>query len=130
MASLLTQSLTFTLPARASFTPPSFSISPPAIRFSGDSFRRRKLRGSTVVTRAGPSSSSYIFAFALPFSLLAITIFASLRIGERLDREFLEEMAMNEAIMETEEDDEDDIETYIQEEPALTRARNRPKREA
>lgn len=40
-------------------------------------------------------------------------------------------MAMNEAIMEADEDDDDDdIEPYKQDEPALTRARNRPKREA
>lgn len=42
-------------------------------------------------------------------------------------------MAMNEAIMEADEDDnedDDDMKTYGQEEPALPRARNRPKREA
>lgn len=47
------------------------------------------------MTRAGPSTNSYIFAFALPLSLLAITIVASLRIGERLDKEFLEEVMGN-----------------------------------
>lgn len=47
------------------------------------------------------------------------------------------QLAMNEAIMAAEEDDDDDEdaeegdnETSKQEEPALARARNRPKREA
>ena len=50
-------------------------------------------------------------------------------------------MAMNEAIMQSDEDDDDedddndddnddDAKTYAQEEPALPRARNRPKKEA
>lgn len=46
-------------------------------------------------------------------------------------------MAMNEAIMEADEDDDeddneddDDMKACVQEEPALPRARNRPKREA
>lgn len=86
----LTQSLPFTFPARASFRPPP---SPP-IHFASNSCCR-KPRGLTVVTRAGPSTSSYVFAFALPLSLLAITILVSLRIGERLDREFLEEVMGN-----------------------------------
>ncbi|XP_028789905.1 uncharacterized protein LOC114745901 [Neltuma alba] len=137
MATLLvsnSHSLLFTYAARLSFKPPQLPNST-AIRFAGDSCYRRKLRGLTAVTRAGPGSSSYFFAFALPFSLLAITIVASWKIGERLDREFIEEMAMNEAIMEADEDDDDgvdqdDIETYKQEEPALPRVRNRPRREA
>ncbi|XP_054816585.1 uncharacterized protein LOC129316277 [Prosopis cineraria] len=127
--------LPFTYSTRLSFKPAPL-LNSPAIYFAGDSCRRRKPRRLTVVTRAGPSSSSYFFAFALPFSLLAITIVASWRIGDRLDREFLEEMAMNEAIMEADDDDDDnddeegEIETYKQEEPALPRLRNRPKREA
>ncbi|KAK4285432.1 hypothetical protein QN277_002129 [Acacia crassicarpa] len=122
--------LLFTYASRLSCKPPPLPNTP-AIRFAGDSSCRRKLRGLTVVTRAGLSANSYFFAFALPFSLLAITIVASWKIGERLDKEFLEEMAINEAIMAAdEEDDEDDIETSKQEEPALPRVRNRPKREA
>lgn len=43
-------------------------------------------------------------------------------------------MAINEAMMEVDEDEEeeidDDVETYLQEEPVLPRGRNRPKREA
>ncbi|XP_061344008.1 uncharacterized protein LOC133289982 [Gastrolobium bilobum] len=122
----------------ASFRAPPLSRTP-ALRFSVAGCR--KPRVSTVVTRAGPSTSSYVFAFALPFSLLAITAFTSIRIAEKLDQQYLEEMAINEAIMEADEyedddedededdDDDNDMETYLQDEPALPR-RNRPKREA
>jgi hypothetical protein len=46
----------------------------------------------TAVTRAGLSTNYYIFAFALPFSLLAITIFASIRVADKLDRDYLQEV--------------------------------------
>jgi hypothetical protein len=36
----------------------------------------------------GPSTSYYIFAFALPFSLLVVTIFASIRVVDKLDRDY------------------------------------------
>jgi len=45
-----------------------------------------------VVTRAGASTSSYAFAIALPLSLLGVTIFTALRIGEKLDQDFYEEV--------------------------------------
>ena len=63
----------------------------PAVRFSGE-LGRRKTRGLSVVTRAGPSTSSYVFAFVFPLSLLAVTIFTSLRVDDKLEREFLEEV--------------------------------------
>ncbi|KAL2337108.1 hypothetical protein Fmac_011554 [Flemingia macrophylla] len=110
----------------------------------------RNRRGSAVAARAGPTMKSILFAIALPSSLLGVTILAALRMGDKLDRDWLLEMAKNEAAMEIDEfddenDDEDNddnndngvdeinsTETYVQqparqEEPAL---RNRPKREA
>ncbi|XP_031373450.1 uncharacterized protein LOC116188309 isoform X2 [Punica granatum] len=79
------------LPARASFTPRRMHMLP-AVRFSGDPFRQKRTRGLTLVAGAGPSSSSYAFAFVFPLSLLAATIFASIRISDKLDRDFLEEI--------------------------------------
>ncbi|MED6128593.1 hypothetical protein PIB30_099410 [Stylosanthes scabra] len=121
-------------------TPQPFPIPPPL---------RRTHRASTVAPpRAGPTSSSIAFAIGLPLSLLAVTVLTSLRIANKLDQQFYEEMAMNEAIMEADEDYEDDdededyyndaddegadddAETPIQQEPALPRTRNRPIREA
>ncbi|XP_010670384.2 uncharacterized protein LOC104887451 [Beta vulgaris subsp. vulgaris] len=101
-----------------------------SVRFPGE-LDRRKMRGISVVTRAGPSTSQLIFAFVFPFSLLAITVFTALRIGDKLDQKFLEELAMNEAIREAEEENDDVNETVFprKEEPALPRTRNRPKRE-
>ncbi|PSS19128.1 V-set and immunoglobulin domain-containing protein [Actinidia chinensis var. chinensis] len=92
-------------------------------------FCLRKTRGSSVVTRAGPGTNTYIFAFVLPLSLLAITVFTSIRIADKLDREFLEEIAVNQAIMEAEEED-GDAGMSFEEKPSLPRTRNRPKREA
>lgn len=95
MASLIfTSSVSLThsqpsIPTRA-FLPPHLS-NPPVIRFPGDPSRRRT-RGLTAVTRAGPNTSYYVFAFALPFSLLAITIFASIRVADKLDRDYLQEV--------------------------------------
>ncbi|KAK9192220.1 hypothetical protein WN943_020836 [Citrus x changshan-huyou] len=102
-------------------------------------------RGSNlkVVTRAGASSSSYVFAFVLPLSLLALTVFASLKLDDKLERQYLEELIINEAMKdqeeqqydedeEEEEEEEDDDQVLLEEklpEPALPRTRNRPKRE-
>ncbi|XP_009788855.1 uncharacterized protein LOC107800252 [Nicotiana tabacum] len=90
----------------------------------------KKSRGLSVVTRAGGgiSSTSYIFALIFPLSLLAITIFTSARIADNLDKKFLEELAVNQAIMEGEEDD-GIVVTPLEEIPATPRTRNRPKRE-
>ncbi|KAI3448821.1 hypothetical protein Pfo_005486 [Paulownia fortunei] len=91
--------------------------------------RKTSRRGISVATRAGPSSTSYIFAFVFPLSLLAITIFTSVRIADKLDEKFLEELAVNEAILEAEEND-DEVSISSKKEPTLPiRSRNRPKRE-
>lgn len=55
-------------------------------------FHHRKTRGLSLVTRGAPGTSTYIFAFFLPLSLLAITVFTSIRIADKLDRDFLEEV--------------------------------------
>ncbi|KAJ9190605.1 hypothetical protein P3X46_001790 [Hevea brasiliensis] len=119
-------------PVRASFKPMHLPTSP-ATRFAGDCQTRRRL---TVVTRAGPSTTSYVIAFVFPLSLLLGTIFTSIKIADKLDREYLEELAINQAIREADEEDgDDDVDFPIKDEvqqPALqgTRTRNRPKREA
>ncbi|CAL9108340.1 unnamed protein product [Musa textilis] len=103
--------------------------------------RRRRL-----VVRAGPpSTNSLIFAFVLPLSLLLGTIFTAARVADRLDEKYLEELAMNKAIMEEKEAEEDDGDKdgivaaeedgsiFPDEEEgvaAVPRVRNRPKREA
>ncbi|XAR63502.1 hypothetical protein NMG60_11023457 [Bertholletia excelsa] len=116
--------------------PPLLSFSSrPTTKSSSLRFCRRNTngRGSSVVTRAGPSTSTYVFAFVLPLSLLAITVFTSLRIADKLDKDFLEELAINQAIMEADQQDADadaDNNTSIEEKPAPRRIRNRPKREA
>lgn len=48
-----------------------------------------------VVTRAGASSSSYVFAFVLPLSLLALTVFASLKLDDELERQYLEAVCIS-----------------------------------
>ncbi|KAF9688742.1 hypothetical protein SADUNF_Sadunf01G0019700 [Salix dunnii] len=77
-----------TTPPRAFFKPLHLPTLP-AIRISNDPWRRR--RGLTVVTRAGLSANSYVLAFLLPLSLLAATIFTSIRIADKLDQDYLEE---------------------------------------
>ncbi|KVI00815.1 uncharacterized protein LOC112519495 [Cynara cardunculus var. scolymus] len=90
----------------------------------------RRSRGSLVVTRGGPpGTSTYIFAFVFPLSLLAVTIFTAIRISDKLDKDFYEEMAVNQSILEAEDEDED-VSTPTNEEPPRPRTRNRPKREA
>ncbi|PQP97009.1 uncharacterized protein Pyn_16329 [Prunus yedoensis var. nudiflora] len=127
MARLLvsnTASLTLSPPApssRALLNPPHVPKSP-ATRFSG-----RKARGLTVVTCAGPTTNQYVFAFVMPLSLIAVTVFTSMRIADKLDEDFLEEIAINQAIRETDEDDVVDM--SIEEKSALPRTRNRPIRE-
>ncbi|KAL4561789.1 hypothetical protein LXL04_033963 [Taraxacum kok-saghyz] len=87
-------------------------------------------RGSLVVTRGGPpGTSTYIFAFVFPLSLLAVTIFTAMNISDKLDRDFYEDLAVNQSILEGEDEDVD-IATPTDEEPPRPRTRNRPKREA
>ncbi|XP_022146328.1 uncharacterized protein LOC111015566 [Momordica charantia] len=112
-------------PPRLFFRP---STPSPALRFSCDP---RPLRLRLLTTRAGASTSSYIFAFSIPFSLILITVLTALKIGDNLDKKFLEEVTLNEAIMEADEENKDDnSEISFEPKPALPRTRNRPKREA
>ncbi|XP_010273322.1 PREDICTED: uncharacterized protein LOC104608894 [Nelumbo nucifera] len=99
------------------------------VRFSGYLGRRQNARRLEVVTRAGPSTSSLIFAFVFPLSLVAFTVFTSIRIADKLDRDFLEELALNQAMKDVEDNDEA-LPASVEEEPALPRTRNRPKRGA
>ncbi|KAI3739724.1 hypothetical protein L2E82_30135 [Cichorium intybus] len=90
----------------------------------------RRNRGSLVVTRGGPpGTSTYIFAFVFPLSLLAVTIFTAINISDKLDRDYYEDLAVNQSILEGEDEDED-VATPTDEEPPRPRTRNRPKREA
>nr|GLL24918.1 uncharacterized protein LOC109148092 [Ipomoea trifida]GMC82312.1 V-set and immunoglobulin domain-containing protein [Ipomoea batatas] len=89
--------------------------------------RGRKSRGISVVTRAG--SSSYIFAFVFPITMLAITVVASIRVADKLDQQYLEELAIEQSILETEEDDDGNAATSPKEEIEIPSKRNRPKRE-
>ncbi|KAJ0039134.1 hypothetical protein Pint_23852 [Pistacia integerrima] len=148
MASLLIpnslSSPTLSLPTAASSSCAYFRPSRmPFYQGLGSRFSPRT-RGLTVVTRAGPSTSSYVFAFVLPLSLLAITVFTSLRVADQLDQKFLEELIINEAMREEDEEDdeegrddgsdskEDEVKIFVEkvQEPVLPRTRNRPKREA
>nr|XP_027107054.1 uncharacterized protein LOC113727219 [Coffea arabica] len=89
---------------------------------------KKSSRGLSVVTKGGgPSSTSYIFAFIFPISLVAVTIFTAMRITDELDQKFLEELAVNQEILEAGEEDGDRISS--EEKPAVPRKRNRPKRE-
>ncbi|CAI0560305.1 unnamed protein product [Linum tenue] len=114
---------------RAAFKPPLLLHLPaqhPSLLLAGGGRRKKTERGWTVVRRAGPSTSSYIFALALPLSLLVFTVFTSIRIADKLDSDYLEELIevsgwvvlsgqleLNQAIMEAqgieyEEDNEDE----------------------
>ncbi|KAG5227670.1 protein SIS [Salix suchowensis] len=140
-----------TTPPRAFFKPLHLPTLP-AIRISNDPWRRRR-RGLIVVTRAGLSANSYVLAFLLPLSLLAATIFTSIKIADKLDQDYLEELEIIQAIKEADEEDDDsddgeeedddvdheeddgntaDISLEEELQPVLQRARtrNRPKREA
>ncbi|XP_039010025.1 uncharacterized protein LOC120138677 [Hibiscus syriacus] len=104
----------------------------PAVIAFYDDLTNRKRRGLQVVTRAGANANSYVFAAVLPLSLLAVTIFTSIKIADKLDKDFLEDLVVNQAVREAEEDDEGDNSISLDEivqEPVLPRTRNRPKRE-
>ncbi|XP_010938652.1 uncharacterized protein [Elaeis guineensis] len=146
-------------PAAATFFPsrPSSSRTR-ALALAGNLRGGRRRRERELVVRAGPpTTNSLILAFVLPFSLIAGTIFTSIRIADRLDEKYLEELAMNQAILEeneaaAEDDDEDEKEAEVAEKAitaaaaagvdgdgeillqkeeevaAVSRARNRPRR--
>lgn len=94
-------------------------------------FTKTRRRWTSLVTQAGLTSNSFVLAFALPLGLLVVTIVAAWRKGDQLDQKFLEELAINEAIREADEveDEDNDMVIPVPEEPARPRKRNRPKRE-
>lgn len=63
------------------------SLSP--VVFSGGLKSRRR---ASVVTGAVPGPNTYIFAFVFPLSLLVATIFTTMRISDKLDEDFLQEV--------------------------------------
>ncbi|CAM8920102.1 unnamed protein product [Rhodiola kirilowii] len=90
-------------------------------------------RGISVVTRAGPpTANTYIFAFLFPFSMLVATILTSIKIDQKLDQDFLEELAINEARMEVDGEEEPGTSKVAMpsKKSEAPRTRNRPKREA
>ncbi|XP_008800261.1 uncharacterized protein LOC103714683 [Phoenix dactylifera] len=75
-----------------------------ALALAGSLRGGSRRRERELVVRAGPpSTNSLILAFVLPFSLIAGTIFTSIRIADRLDEKYLEELAKNQAIVEENE---------------------------
>ncbi|XVE99868.1 hypothetical protein REPUB_Repub03eG0238700 [Reevesia pubescens] len=131
MASFCITSLPLYPPTKRASSRPLHVQTPAAVAFSGH-LSHRKTRGLTVVTRAGANTGSYVFAVVFPLSLLAVTIFASIRVADKLDKDFLEDLAINQAIREAEEEDAGDdgisLEDIVQE-PVVPRTRNRPKKE-
>ncbi|XP_076960542.1 uncharacterized protein LOC143636955 [Bidens hawaiensis] len=109
-------------------SPLSLSVTPR--KQSSCRFGRRRL----VATRAGPpGTNTYLFAFLFPLSLLAVTVFTSIQISDKLDRQFYQELEVNQSILEAEDEDEDEDEEVTpayEEPPSQQRTRNRPKREA
>ncbi|CAA7015254.1 unnamed protein product [Microthlaspi erraticum] len=92
----------------------------------------RRNRECSVVARAGPSTSSYLFAFAIPATLIAATVFTSIKIADKLDEDFLEDIALNQAIKAAEDGENAEGEISLDDlikEPVLQRTRQRPKRE-
>ncbi|CAH9118324.1 unnamed protein product [Cuscuta europaea] len=112
------------LPSIAS--PPSICNKAPILQLRSQ--RSQKRRGSSLVTRAG--TSNYIFAFLFPMTLLAVTVLISIRIADKLDQKFLEELVIEQSILESEEDDGDAAGTSPKEETKSSRRPNRPKRQA
>ncbi|CAN8273310.1 unnamed protein product [Cochlearia groenlandica] len=95
----------------------------------------RRVRDCSVVVRAGPSTSSYLLALAIPATLIAATVFTSIRIADKLDEDFLEDIALNQAIKAAEEEEKGEnakgeisLDDLIKE-PVIQRTRKRPKRE-
>ncbi|KAI3905593.1 hypothetical protein MKX01_036502 [Papaver californicum] len=131
---------------RTSFTSKSFSFQPLLSSSSSSSsnistqitthnlphhLHKQKKRGFAIVTRAAPTTANLIFAFVFPLTLLLVTIFTSIKIADKLDQDYVEELAINQAIMEGKDEKEDSLASLEEEEPAtVTRTRNRPKREA
>ncbi|MQL72408.1 hypothetical protein Taro_004736 [Colocasia esculenta] len=133
-------------PARASVPfPHRFPAAPTVHLGVPDRLHQRRQqqggRGDCLLARAGPpSTATLVFVFVFPLSLVIGTIFASARIAYQLDEKFLQELAMNKAIMEEKEEGEDEAPATLEDEQFITapmevasaapRTRNRPKREA
>ncbi|KAI3838043.1 hypothetical protein MKW98_008994 [Papaver atlanticum] len=126
---------------RTSFTPKSFYFQPLLSSSSSNlstqitthnlHHHKQKKRGFAIITRAAPTTANLIFAFVFPLTLLLVTIFTSIKIADKLDQDFVEELAINQAIMEGNDEKEDSLASLEEEQPAtVTRTRNRPKREA
>ncbi|EPS72126.1 hypothetical protein M569_02634, partial [Genlisea aurea] len=49
-------------------------------------------RGCGLRAGAGPSTVSYAVAFFLPVSLLVVTVITSIRVADKLDQKYLEEV--------------------------------------
>ncbi|CAH2077357.1 unnamed protein product, partial [Thlaspi arvense] len=114
-------------------------LPPPANNFldgvggAGGLCLTRRIRDCSVVARAGPSTSSYLFAFAIPATLIAATVFTSIKIADKLDEDFLEDIAMNQALKAAEEGENAEGEISMDDlikEPVIQRTRKRPKRES
>ncbi|OVA03692.1 hypothetical protein BVC80_875g5 [Macleaya cordata] len=132
-SSILLNNRTSITPNSLSFQPLLSSSSSPSnssTQITTNHHQNKKKRGLAVVTRAAPTTTNLIFAFVFPLSLILVTVFTSIRIADKLDQDYLEELAINQAIMEGKDENEDSP-TSIEEKPAeLPRTRNRPKREA
>ncbi|KAF8097554.1 hypothetical protein N665_0286s0062 [Sinapis alba] len=116
--------------ALSAFAQPLFP--PPANSMAGRLCLNRRNRECSYVTRAGPSTSSYLLAFAIPATLIAATVFTSAKIADKLDDDFLEDIALNQAIKAAEEGENAEGEISLDDlikEPVLQRTRKRPKRE-
>ncbi|CAN6880651.1 unnamed protein product [Brassica oleracea] len=118
------------LPAFASplFPPPGNNL----LGGAGGLCLNRRNRDCSYVARAGPSTSSYLLAFAIPATLIAATVFTSAKIADKLDDDFLEDIALNQAIKAAEEGDNAEGEISLDDvikEPVIQRTRTRPKRE-
>ncbi|XP_010438022.1 PREDICTED: uncharacterized protein LOC104721683 [Camelina sativa] len=129
---ILSASSSSTSSSQPLFSPPANNFCGGGVGGAGGLSLTRRIRDCSVVTRAGPSTSSYLLAFAIPATLIAATVFTSIKIADKLDEDFLEDIALNQAIKAAEngENGERDmsLDDVIQE-PVLQRTRNRPKRE-
>ncbi|KAG5413035.1 hypothetical protein IGI04_000602 [Brassica rapa subsp. trilocularis] len=120
--------------ALSAFSQPRFP--PPASNFvDGEAERlclNRRIRDCSLVARAGPSTSSYLLAFAIPATLIAATVFTSAKIADKLDDDFLEDIALNQAMKAVEDGENAEGGSSLDDlikEPVLQRTRKRPKRE-
>lgn len=80
--------------AQPSFPPPAKNlVSRGGVGGAGRLCINRRNRECSYVARAGPSTSSYLLAFAIPATLIAATVFTSAKIADKLDDDFLEDVS-------------------------------------